>query len=98
MMFLLDLAFATELLVFGVGIGFLVWASRNDGSGIGLARLGGYLISILAVFALLCTSYYGITYWVKGYFKTPMTHMTMMKPKMMELKHSMHGSVEQKQE
>lgn len=78
MMFLLDLAFAAELIALAFGVGFLVWACRNNGSGVGLAKFFGYLITLLAIFALLCTSYFGINYWVKGYFKTPAAHMTMM--------------------
>ena len=31
MMFLLDLAFATELIALGVGVAFLVWAYDNEG-------------------------------------------------------------------
>ena len=34
MMFLLDLAFATELIALGVSVGFLIWAYRHEGAGI----------------------------------------------------------------
>lgn len=78
-MFALDLSFAVELIALGLGVAFLIWASRNEGNGIGLARFTGFLITLLALFGLLCTSYYGINYWVKGYFKTPSSHMLIMK-------------------
>lgn len=84
MMFLLDLAFAIELIALGVGVGFLIWAYRNDGAGVGAAKVFGYIITIAAAFVLLCTSYYGAVYWVKGYFKSPMTPMLMMKQQMMQ--------------
>ena len=83
MMFLLDLAFATGLIALGVGVVFLVWAYRNDGAGIALARVFGYIITIAAMFVLLCTTYYGPIYWAQGYFKSPMAPMLMMKQKMM---------------
>lgn len=33
---------------------------------------------------LLCTSYYGITYWARGYFKPPMVPMMLMDRQMMQ--------------
>ena len=84
MMFLLDLAFAVELIALGCGIGMLVWAYRNEGVGIAAAKAFGYIITIAAVFVLLCTSYYGTVYWVKGYFKSPVAPMVMMKKQMMQ--------------
>lgn len=77
MMFLLDLAFANELLALGLGIAFLVWGYRSQGAGVGLAKTGGYVITILAILGLLCTSYYGTQYWFAGYFKSPMAHHMM---------------------
>lgn len=79
MMFLLDFAFATVLIALGIGIAFLIWAYRNDGVGITLGKVFGYIITIAAVISLLCTSYYGITYWVEGYFKSPLAPLTMQK-------------------
>jgi len=70
-MFLLDLAFAMELVALGVGIGFIVWSSQNTGTGIFIAKTGGYFIAAAACLSLICTSYYGLNYWAKGYFKTP---------------------------
>ena len=75
MMFLLDLAFAVELIALGVGVGFLVWAYRHDRAGIALAKVFGYIITIAAVLALSCTTYYGTNYWLKGYFKSPTASM-----------------------
>lgn len=86
MMFLLDLAFAVELIAIGVGIGFLIWAYRNEGAAVALAKVFGYVIAILAFCALLCTSYYGLSYWAKGYFKLSMAPMLMMNQQMMQQK------------
>jgi hypothetical protein len=81
MMFLLDLAFAVELIALGFGISILLWAYRNEGIGIAAAKLFGYIITIAAASVILCTSYYGVSYWVKGYFISPMAPaMQMMKP------------------
>ena len=85
-MFALDLAFAVELIALGLGITFLIWASRNEGKGVTLARFTGFFITLMALFGLLCTSYYGINYWVKGYFKSPSAHMLIMQQKMMSHK------------
>ncbi len=49
MMFLLDLAFAAELIALAFGVGFLVWACRNNGSGVGLAKFFGYLIRAIVL-------------------------------------------------
>lgn len=95
MMFLLDLAFATELIALGVGVGILVWAFRNDGAGVALAKFFGYVITIAAIFVLLCSSFYGVKYWAKGYFKSPVAPMLIMKNKMME-KHPMMMQHKQK--
>ena len=86
MMFLLDLAFAMELIALGLGISMLIWAYRNEGAGVALGKVFGYVISILAVLALLCTSYYGTQYWKEGYFKSPIAPMLMMKQQMMQHK------------
>lgn len=77
MMFLLDLAFAVELIVLGFGICLLVWAYRNEGAGIVATKVFGYIITIFAILVLLCTSYYGISYWSQGYFTSPAASMTL---------------------
>ncbi len=72
-MFLFDLAFAVELIALGVGVILLVFAYRNEGAGVSLARLFGYIITIAAILSALCTTYYGICYWKQGYFKSPVS-------------------------
>lgn len=86
MMFLLDLAFAVEILALGLGGYFLVWAQSSLGSGTtggagaGLAKKMGYIIITLAILVMLCTTFYGTMYWYKGYFSSPMAaHQMQMK-------------------
>ena len=71
MKFLLDLAFAVELLAVGLGVAFLIWGYRNQGVGIALAKVTGYFITILAVIALLCSCAFGFKYWNDGHFNSP---------------------------
>ncbi len=71
MMFLLDLAFAVELIALGIGVALLVFAYRNEGAGVSFARTFGYIITIAAILSASCTTYYGICYWKQGYFKSP---------------------------
>lgn len=74
MMFLLDIAFGVELLALGLGAAFLIWSLRNQGKGIVAAKCCGIIILFLSIGALICTSFYGTTYWLKGYFKSPSLH------------------------
>lgn len=46
MMFLLDLAFAVELITLGFGISMLLWAYRREGVGIVVAKIFGFIITI----------------------------------------------------
>lgn len=71
-MFLFHIAYAFGLIVVAVGVIMIAWALRNEGKGVGLVKTFGYIITIVAVFALLCTGYFGILYWSKGYFSNPM--------------------------
>lgn len=72
MMILFDLTFTVELIAIGLGIVMLIWGYRNEGTGVAVAKLFGYIITIAAACALLCTSYYGLAYWNKGFFSSPM--------------------------
>ena len=84
MVFLFHLAFAMELIALAVGIGLLTWAYRNKGQCIGVARVFGYIITVLAVLVLLCTACCGICYWVKGYFRSPVAPLLMLKREMQQ--------------
>lgn len=77
MMFLLDAAFAIELLALTFGMGLFIWALRNKGEGVGLGKFMGFIVVILSVIALLCTTYYGLLYWAQGKFDDPMNNSSM---------------------
>ena len=80
MMFLFDLAFAVEVLAFGFGGYFLVWAASHEGAGVAIAKRIGHIVIALAILGMLCTLFYGTMYWTKGYFSTPMAaHKMQMK-------------------
>lgn len=83
-MFLMDLAFAVGLIAFGVGIAFLIWSYRSEGAGVALAKVAGYVITLLAVLGILCTTYYGTKYWREGYFHSPIASQMMLKKRMMK--------------
>ena len=83
MTFLVDLAFAVELLAFGLGIAFLIWGYRSKGVGVGLAKVVGYIIAIAAVLGLSCTTFYGSKYWSAGYFSSPVASHILLKKKML---------------
>ncbi len=75
-----NLTFAVELLAFGLGIAFLVWAYRNEGVGVRLSKVVGYIIAIAAVLSIVCTSVHSVRYG-KGYFSSQSTppHLIMKK-------------------
>lgn len=73
--FLFHVGQMLALVAIAAGIILIAWASRNEGTGISLANFFGRLIVIVAILSLLCTSYYGIVYWSKGYLQTPVPMM-----------------------
>ncbi len=84
MTFLLDAAFAIELISLSLGAGLLIWSLRNQGTGVALGKVIGSLVLILSTFMLFCTTYSGLRYWAKGSFETS-SDMTMgMRNEMME--------------
>lgn len=84
MIFIFYLAFAAELVALGVGFGFLVWAYRREGRGVGLAKVAGFIITITIAVMLLGTLCTGLKYWKTGYYQKG--HCPMMyKQKMQTL-------------
>jgi hypothetical protein len=68
MMFLLDSGVMLGLIALSLGVILLVWALRNEGRGVGLAKFFGWIVIISAIFSISCSTYY-------GYFKKPMSMM-----------------------
>lgn len=77
MKFLFDLTFSIELIALGVGVAFLIWGYRNEGYTAGLGKVTGYIITILAALCLIWTAIYGLGYWNKGHFISPMPKVMM---------------------
>lgn len=77
MAFIFHVAVALSLIAIALGIMMIVWASRNEGKGITLTKVFGYLIVIFAILSWLCAGFYAVKYWQEGYFQTPMGMQTM---------------------
>lgn len=80
--FLFHVAQMLEIVAIAVGIILVIWGLRNQGIGVSTAKILGWIIVIVAILGLLCTTYYGFVYWSKGYLTTPISHMK---------RHSMSG-------
>jgi ABC-type amino acid transport system permease subunit len=72
-MFQVDMAFALGLIALAAGMALTVWMRIHIEHTSKFCRGVAYLIVILAFLTLLCTSYYGTAYWLKGYFGARMT-------------------------
>jgi hypothetical protein len=68
MIFLFTMAYSVALVALSFGIVFLVWGYRHEGPAVMLARVFGYIITILAGLMLLSMSYVGVSNWSQGYF------------------------------
>lgn len=78
-MFLFHAAFSLGLISLTAGTALYAWASCTEGAGTGLAKLIGIFVIIFSITSTLCTAYYGVIYWQKGYFQNPMNMMHDMK-------------------
>lgn len=82
MMFALDAAFALGLLALVAGTILLMLSGREGMAARGFGKAVAYLTIIAAILTLLCTTYYGVRYWVDGYLEHP--HGMAMKGGMMK--------------
>lgn len=69
-MFQLDMAFALELISLTLATILLVLVKIYAKQGLEFAKVVAYIIIVLSILALGCTSYYGMKYWFHGYFST----------------------------
>ncbi|HBD7309442.1 TPA: hypothetical protein KKX07_000083 [Legionella pneumophila] len=69
--FLFHVAQMLSLIAIALGIVLIAWALRNEGRGISLAKVFGYLVVIFAILGMICSAYYATVYWYKGYIQTP---------------------------
>jgi hypothetical protein len=72
MMFMYHCAEALSLIAIAFGVILVVWALRNEGKGVCLARAAGWVIIVLAVLGLLCSSYCVMKFWNHAYSPAPM--------------------------
>lgn len=77
MMFALDAAFALGFLALIGGTALLMLTGKEGLAARGFGKVVAYVTIIAAILTLLCTTYYGVRYWVDGYFEYP--HGMMMK-------------------
>ncbi len=97
MMFMFHSAVMLALIAVALGIGLIVWALRNEGPGTVLAKVFGWLIVVIAILAVLCSTYYSFIYWQSGYFQTPIHMMKMMQGNSMPGGGDMHKNTIQGQ-
>jgi uncharacterized membrane protein len=69
MMFLFHVAYAVGTMAIMMSVFLWIW-SKSINSGLG--KFFGFIGMIIAIFSLLCTSYYGIKYFLDGDFESPM--------------------------
>lgn len=55
MMMFSEIALAIELIALGIGISLLIWSLRNEGSGIRIGKIFGYIISGLTILLIIFT-------------------------------------------
>ncbi|WP_454783581.1 hypothetical protein [Legionella sp. WA2022007384] len=69
--FLFHIAQMVSLIAIALGIVLIAWASHNQGRGVSLAKVFGWLVVVFAILGLICSGYYATVYWYKGYIQTP---------------------------
>ncbi|NGX63100.1 MAG: hypothetical protein KR126chlam6_00507 [Candidatus Anoxychlamydiales bacterium] len=71
MVFLVDIAFAIELIALVLG-GTLLYFLKAHKVQFAFGKVIAYFVIVVALITMLCSSYYGTKYWVQGYYETPM--------------------------
>lgn len=87
LMFNTHIAFACGLIALVLGGFLLIWSKVHANLGTIFAKTIAYLVIIIAVFNLLCTSYYMMKYWSENRFDKAcpmMAKCQMMKDQMMQ--------------
>jgi len=75
MVFLADMAFATEIIALVAGTALLAYSCKEGIGCKGFVKAIAYITIVLSILTLLCTSYYSLRYWEDGYFKHPQAMM-----------------------
>jgi len=71
MVFLVDIAFAIELIALVLG-GALLYFIKAHKIQFTFGKVIAYFVIIVALLSMLCSFYYGTKYWVQGYYEKPM--------------------------
>lgn len=69
LVFMFHIAFGILLIALVAGVALIFKAKKYDSK---LGKVLGVLIVLFALGHLACTSYFGMSYWKKGYFEMPM--------------------------
>jgi predicted membrane protein len=62
MFFLFNLAFGLGIIALALGMAFLIWSYRTQALGVILARITGFVITLLSLLFIFHTYYYGMKY------------------------------------
>ena len=91
-MFESHIAFGVNLLALVAASGLLGFAAKTEACCKSLMKSVAYIVLVLGVLNILCTSYYTISYWKAGHFKSPHGHQcSMMNGDMMKMMNGMKG-------
>ena len=74
-MFMFHVAFALDLIALSAGSALYVYSGRSNAAGTCYANTIAMLIIVFSITSTLCTSFYGVKYWLEGYFQNPMCMM-----------------------
>lgn len=75
MMFIMMQAFGISLISLAFGVFLYIWADKNASS---LGKFFGFIIIILSIGNLFCTTYYAGKYYWAGYLTNPFPMQSMM--------------------
>lgn len=62
-MFMFHLVYALELIAMSMGVFLLSWALREKGRGVNLAKVFGYIVTVVSVILFLCSLWSNFTLW-----------------------------------
>lgn len=80
MIFSFHMAFGILLIALAAGLALFFKAQKHES---GFGKVLAILIVLFAIVHLGCTSYYGYSFWKKGYYDMPMMSMKPQQPMMM---------------
>ena len=88
-MFNFHTAFSLALIALALGGAVLILSKAYENVGTTLAKIIAYIVIVVAIPNVLCTSYYAVKYRVDGYFDKPFPPMMMPGQMMQNMKGAM---------